>query len=82
MFITEQGSNRFLYLSGLNSFEIEIVSFRDKEVHIYFKDSLGNDERRQRYGCYKTEQRAKEVLQRFMQAFVNKEKKFVFINEC
>ncbi len=80
MFITERGSNRFLYLSGATPFEMEIATARDEMVHIYFRNTteFNESETRQRYGCYKTEEEAKRALQRFMEAFANKERSFVF----
>lgn len=82
MFITEQGSNRYLYLSGATPFEMEVASSRDGLVHIYFRNAteFNDSESRQRFGCYKTEQEAKNALQSFMTAFVNKELSFVFEN--
>ena len=84
MFITERGSNRFMCLSGQTPFEMEIVPSRTgTETYIYFRNAteFTDSESRQRYGCYKTEEAAKNALKNFMEAFQAKKNHFVFENE-
>lgn len=71
MFIKEQGTTRYAYLSKSMPFEAEVVKMKDGTGHIYFKNmtEFSVNESRQRFGLYKTVESAERAFERFMEAF-------------
>lgn len=87
MFITEKGTNRYLYLSRFTPFEVEFndVTSRDghTEVSIFFRNAVefGSDESRRQVGLYPTVEEARAAFEQFMEVFLTGNKKvFEFDN--